>query len=367
MSSGRRPRPAQAHSVPGRPRADDAVVLACDVGATNTRVAVFDPGAGPRRPRAERRYLSSEHPDCESIIGTFLDETSATVAAACIGVPGPVLEGRAEITNLDWVIDATSLARSLDLDGNLRVVNDLLATATAIPQLNDDEVSTINQGDPVQHAPLGVIAPGTGLGEAFLLWDGTEYRAHPSEGGHASFAPRTEIEIELLRHMLQRYDHVSYERVCSGRAMPETFEFFRERHDAVDPVHHAAILGADDPTPLIVDAALSVPADPVCRRTVETFVSVLGAETGNLALKILAAGGMYLAGGLSPRLLPLIDSPGFRSSYAHKGRFGDMVERFPVHVVLQPDTGLIGAAALALSLLAESPSTGPSKRGGVRG
>lgn len=334
-----------------------ATILAGDIGGTNTRLALVDADGGPRRPHAQARYRSADHPDLESIVGHFLAETGAPVAGACFGVAGPVLDRRARITNLRWIVDATSLARLLGV-ADVLLVNDLVATATSVPHLDGDEIHTLHQAEAVPHGPIGVVAPGTGLGEAYLVWDGRRYRAHASEGGHASFAPRTPLEIDLLRHLMERYEHVSYERVCSGSGIPNVYRFFADQAGVggTDPDLEAAIAATRDPAPLVVDAALD-PAgpDPVARRTVETFVSILGAETGNLALKLLATGGMYLGGGIPPRILSLLDSPLFTSTYSHKGRFGDMVAGIPVRVILQADAALIGAAAIGLDLIQADP------------
>jgi glucokinase len=329
------------------------LVLAGDVGGTNVRLSLHDPVGGPRRPLARARYRSAEHPDLESIIERFLAETGAEVDGACIGVAGPVLQGRAVITNLPWVADTASLGRCLD-GRPVHLVNDLVATATAVPHLGPDELHVVHEGVAVPHGPIGVIAPGTGLGQAYLVWDGHGYRAMPSEGGHASFAPRTPVEIDLLRFLLERFEHVSYERVCSGSGLPNLYDFFADRSPAqIDAALDGEIRAAVDPTPLIMRAALDPDRpDPTCRRTLETFVSILGAETGNLALKLLATGGMYLGGGLPPRILPLLTSRAFLDTYAHKGRFGDMVATIPVRVILAPDAALIGAAATALSQFA---------------
>lgn len=325
------------------------MILAGDIGGTKTRLGLYDAAAGPRGPLAEATFRSGDHPGLAAMVEQFLSSTGATVDAAAFGVAGPVLEGRARITNLRWTVDAGEMARALHLE-RVELVNDLVATSTAIPYLEGDEVYRLDDAVPVPGGPVGVVAPGTGLGEAYLVWNGQRYQVHASEGGHASFAPRNEVEIDLLRFLLRRYEHVSYERVCSGSGIPNLFEFFRHRHPgAVDMTLVERLTNAADPTPLIVQAALDPAAvDPVSRRSVETFVSILGAETGNLALKLLATGGMYLGGGIPPRLLPLLGSELFRSTYTHKGRFGALVGQIPVRVILEPRAALMGAAALAL-------------------
>lgn len=325
------------------------MILAGDIGGTNTRLGLFDHEHGPRAPLAQVRYTSGDDLSLEDIVKRFLAATGASVEGAAFGVAGPVLEGKARITNLPWTVDQGSLARLLSLD-DVAMINDLVATANGIPHLDGDDLHRLDDAKAVIGGPIGVVAPGTGLGEAYLVWNGQRYQAHASEGGHASFAPRTEVEIELLRFLMQRYEHVSYERVCSGSGIPNLYEFFAQRHpEEVDRRVEEAVANADDPTPVIVGAAMEEQRpDAISRRSVETFVSILGAETGNLALKLLATGGMFLGGGIPPRIVPLLDSHHFGSTYTHKGRFGEMVSQIPVRVILEPGAALIGAAALAL-------------------
>jgi glucokinase len=195
-----------------------------------------------------------------------------------------------------------------------------------------------------------VLAPGTGLGEAFLVWDGARYRAFPSEGGHCSFAPRNAVELDLLRYLFGHYEHVSYERVCSGMGLPNIYAFFRDSKDIKELPHIAKQLeAASDPTPVIVNAAVNPEnPSPLCRQTLDTFVSILGAEAGNLALKVLATGGIYLGGGIPPRIISVLRAGGFMQTYQHKGRFGAMIAQMPVYVILNPKAALLGAARAGL-------------------
>lgn len=328
------------------------MILAGDIGGTKTVLGLYEAGTGPRRPVIQERFPSGQHPGLEAIVDEFLARADVRVTAAAFGVAGPVIGGRARITNLSWVVDAAALASRLGLAAEqVELVNDLVATATAIPHLEPSELHRLDQADATVGGPIGVVAPGTGLGEAYLVWNGTRYQAHASEGGHASFAPGDDVEIELLRFLRQQHQHVSYERVCSGTGIGNLFRFFAQRHpDQVATEVAGAVAATSDPTPVIVDAALHPTApDPVSRRALEAFVSILGAETGNLALKLLATGGMYLGGGLPPRIVPLLDSARFRSAYSSKGRFTPVVAAIPVRVILEPAAPLIGAAAIACS------------------
>lgn len=324
-------------------------ILAGDVGGTKTVLGLFKESSGPHRPVAEATFPSASYPGLEAIAREFLDQVGEDIDVACFGVAGPVLENKAVITNLPWVVDAELLGRALRI-GSVRLLNDLAAVASAVPILEPADLYTLNDKPPAACGTIAVLAPGTGLGEAFLTWDGTAYRAYPSEGGHCSFAPRNHLEADLLHFLLERYEHVSYERVCSGRGMPNLYAFFRERQQMEElPEVAAELAAALDQTPVIVRSAMDpVKGSPLCRRTVETFVSILGAEAGNLALKVLATGGVYIGGGIPPRILPFLQAGGFMQTFQHKGRFGAMVAQLPVYVILNPKAALLGAACAGL-------------------
>ncbi|NJN44857.1 MAG: glucokinase, partial [Anaerolineae bacterium] len=251
-----------------------------------------------------------------------------------------------------WVIEEHKLKLELELD-SVRLINDLEAVGYAIPELKPEETFTLQEGQPVPGGAIAVIAPGTGLGETYLTWDGNRYRAHPSEGGHTDFAPLTALQFGLLRYLQERIGHVSYERICSGMGIPNIYNYLKESGYADEPPWLAEQLAiAKDPTPIIVEAAVSQdrPCD-LCRGVLHTFVSVLGAEAGNLALKILSAGGVYLAGGIPPRILPILSEGSFLENFVHKGRFSDLLTRMPVHVILNPKMGILGAASHVLGAL----------------
>lgn len=325
------------------------MILAGDIGGTKTNLAVFSPELGPHHPLVEATFPSGQYPSLEAIIAEFLAAHPHPVDGACFGVAGPVVEGRAEITNLPWTIETNALAATLGTAA-VALINDLKAVAQAVPHLEADDVVTLNVGDPVAGGAIAVIAPGTGLGEAFLTYDRGRYRAHPSEGGHASFAPTTPTEAELLQFLLEQHHHVSYERVCSGLGIPNIYAYFRDRvFKRETPGIAAQLAAASDPTPVIVNGALN-PASPcpVCAATLDTFLGIFGSEAGNLALKVLATGGVYLGGGIPPRLLPQLRGERFLAAMQNKGRFRDLMERTPVSVILNPKTALFGAAAYAM-------------------
>jgi len=329
------------------------MLLAGDIGGTKTILALFSPEQGVRAPLAEATFPSARYATLEALVCEFLSQVDRPVERACFGVAGPVTAGRATITNLPWVMDEGGLAATLDLD-SVRLLNDLEAIAAAVPNLQPDNLHTLNTAAPVPGGTIAVIAPGTGLGEAFLTWDGSRYRAHASEGGHADFAPTNPFELELLRYLLDAFDHVSYERVCSGKGLPNIYAYLKDSGYADEPGWLTERLAAaSDPTPVIVSAAL----DPstrceLCVATLNAFVAILGAETGNLALKVLATGGVYLGGGIPPRILPALADEGFMQAFHRKGRLARLLEHTPIHVIRNPKTALLGAAHYGLDAYA---------------
>ena len=325
------------------------MILAGDIGGTKTILALFSREGGPRRPLAEAVFPSAGYDSLEAVVREFLAAHPGMVEAACFGVAGPVVQGRAEITNLPWVIDVAQLRAALG-SSNILLLNDLEAIAYALPVLEADDIATLNSGERVAGGALAVIAPGTGLGEAFLTWDGARYRAHASEGGHCSFAPNSPSEIGLLQYLQEQLGHVSFERVCSGIGIPNIYAYYRDRVFGQEtPAVAERLRAAADPTPVIVAAALDAAPCPVCAATLEAFVRILGSEAGNLALKVLATGGVFIGGGIPPRILGALRAEGLLASFRDKGRFGELLARVPVHVILNPRAALLGAANAALS------------------
>jgi glucokinase len=329
------------------------MLLAGDIGGTKTNLALYSSqGTARQLPFIEATFPSGNYPSLEAIINQFLSNLNLPEAIdyACFGVAGPVVNRSATVTNLPWVMDESQLAHTLHIP-YVHILNDLEAIANAVPLLGPADVSTLNEGHAVSQGAIAVIAPGTGLGEAFLTWDGNKYQAHTSEGGHADFAPSNELEIDLLRYLFARYRHVSFERVCSGKGIPNIYNFLKESGYANESPELAERLAvAEDPTPLIFNAALRADEpDKICVATLNTFVSILGAETGNLALKVLATGGVYLGGGIPPRILPLLAKGQFMQAFQRKGRFTELLGHIPVHVILNPKVALLGAASAGLA------------------
>jgi len=326
-----------------------AMLLVGDVGATKTDLAIVSPEEGARAPLAESTFLSASYDGLEAIVVEFLGKAALRVDAASIGLAAPVVGGRGTFTNLPWSVTAKRLRKTFALSA-VWLLNDLVAIAHGIPHLRDEELHTLNEGEPQVGGTIGVIAPGTGLGEAFLTWDEGRYRAHASEGSHADFAPTDSFQMGLLRTMWNRFDHVSVERICSGLGLPNIYAALRAEGIAAESAWVADRLAAtDDPTPVIVNAALDPKrACALCRRTLDIFVRILGTEAGNLALKLFATGGVYLAGGIPPRILPVLQEGSFLEAFQNKGRYAQLLAQMPVHVVLYSKVALLGAAQYGL-------------------
>jgi glucokinase len=324
------------------------MLLAGDVGGTKTDLAIFSYEAGPHAPLGGAEVRSADYPSLQALAREFLTKAPMPVDRACFAVAGPVIDGRVKTTNLPWVMDEVSLARELNLR-SVHLMNDLEAIAEAIPILRESDVRTLNAGRPAPRGAIGVIAPGTGLGESFLTWDGSRYVAHSSEGGHADFAPTEERHIGLLRRMLKRFDHVSVEHVCSGIGIPNIYEYLRDMEQIPEPPEVAQLIAsAMDPSVVIIASALDPHStSKLCAATLDVFVSILASEAANLALKIFATGGVYLAGGIPMRALKALQTPRFMESFKRKGRLSELMERIPVHVIVIR-AALIGAAAYGL-------------------
>ena len=328
------------------------MLLAGDIGATKTNLGIYSAEKGARDPLVDSTFPSPKYPNLETLVRDFLDQAHLTVDSASFGVAGPIVKGQVKTTNLPWVINEAHLRKTLHLN-SVRLLNDLEAIAYGVPSVGSEDLHTLNKGAAVLGGTLAVLAPGTGLGEAFLTWNRTRYQAHASEGGHVDFGPANQIEIDLLQYLHDKFGHVSYERICSGHGLPNIYTFLKDRGYAVEQGWLADRLKAvDDPTPIIINAALDreKPCE-LCIATLRIFVSVLGAEAGNLALKVLATGGIYLGGGIPPRIIPALEDEHFMESFTSKGRFSQLLSRIPVHVILNPKIALIGAACYGLELL----------------
>ena len=328
------------------------MLLAGDIGGTKTRLGIFSEAAGLRAPLVEATVWNSVYPDFETLLREFLAPVQHSIHKACFGVAGPVLDGRCRTTNLPWVISEREIQQTFRI-ASVRLINDLEATAYAIPVLAPADLKSLNAGETVPGGNVAVIAPGTGLGESFMTWEGRRYRAYASEGGHADFAPGNALEMELLQDLRNRFGHVSQESVCSGTGIQRIYQFLKVKGCGEEPAWLLAALSQEkDQTPVIVASAMDVERScELCKKTLDLFVSMLGAEAGNLALKVLATGGVYLAGGIPPRILPILGNGLFMEAFCRKGRMSALMARIPVCVILHPGAAMLGAAGYAFKSL----------------
>jgi glucokinase len=303
------------------------MILAGDVGGTTTRLALF--ADDPRKPLALETFASVAYAGLEEIVRRFLTEHPAGVTRASFGVAGPVRDGRTEAVNLAWPVESGRLAEAVGLR-SVMLMNDLEANAYGVAALGPTDTAVLNRGEPEAGGTTAVVSVGTGLGEAIVLRVGNSSRVIASEGGHVDFAPRSKVEVELWHFLHAGHPHVSYERACSGVGLANIYRFLSGREK--DPAS-------------ITDSALQQ-TDAVAARALELMVSIYGAQAANLALTVLATGGVYLGGGIPPKILPFLED-GFMRAFVAKGRFSELLERIPVQVILNELTALLGAALRA--------------------
>ena len=321
------------------------MILAGDIGGTNARLAYFESQNGHFKLISERVFPSREHSELGEIVSRFLDDSGARPEAACFGIAGPVRNGRVETSNLPWVIEQSRLAKQIHLPSTL-LINDLEASAWGIGALAKADLVALNPGQGTAVGNQAVIAPGTGLGEAGLFWDGSRHHVYACEGGHTDFAPQGDLQIELLRFLTRNFGHVSYERILSGPGLVNVYEFLREVEGGKESADLVAAMRQGDPAAAISSAALNS-GDALAQKALDLWILVYGAEASNLALKAMATGGIFLAGGISPKILPKLKGPLFMQGFLDKGRMRHLVESMPVHVVINEKAGLLGAARCA--------------------
>jgi len=323
------------------------MLLAGDTGGTKTNLALFAPGSG-LNPQRETTFQSADYASLEAIAAEFLAEADVQVSKAVFGVAGPVVGGRSTTTNIPWIISEATLQQELRLM-EVKLLNDLEATAHGMLHLGDDDLFVLNDAPP-QSGTKAILAPGTGLGEAILFYREGHYHVIPSEGGHVDFGPTNLLEMRMLRHLMGKFGHVSYERIASGSGLPNIYAFLKKQGFAPElPEMKKALREAADPTPIIVQTAMAGECE-LSIATLNTFVSILGAEAGNLALKVMATGGIYLGGGIPPKILTKLTDGTFMAAFVNKGRFAEMLAKIPVYVILNDRTALLGAAAYGLGL-----------------
>jgi len=328
------------------------LLLAGDIGATKTTLALFS-HESCRNTLLEKTFPSTHYDSLTTIIAEFLSDIKYNVNKACFGVAGPVIQGSSTITNLPWIINEINLRTKFSFK-SVKLLNDLVSVANFVPLLKKSDLYTINKGIKVDDGAIAVIAPGTGLGEAYLTYGDNSYHAHASEGGHTDFAPTNYLQSSLLYYLQTKLGgRVSYERVCSGMGLTNIYHYLKDIGYADEPDWLTYKLSkTDDINPSIISAALNPKTDcRLCSAAVNLFISILGAESSNMALKVMANGGVYLGGGIPPRILSLLKTGLFMKSFTDKGRFTSMLTKVPVYVILNPKTALFGAAAFGLNHL----------------
>ena len=329
------------------------MILAGDVGGTHTRLALFEPPE--LRPLHHAVFPSDEHDGLAQMACAYLHELGRTgpaaeVSGACFGVAGPVTDGRTVAVNLAWAVDSTELTDALGV-GPVQVVNDLEASAWGLTALGADDLAVVVPGDADPEGNVALLSPGTGLGEAIIVRGAAGEQVIASEGGHRDFAPRGETQMALYRFLAAQYGHISYERVCSGIGLVNVHDFLRRHEYQPTPDWLAKEMEEDDAAGAISRAGLEG-RDELCSRALDMMIAILAAEAGNLALSVLATGGVYLGGGIPPRILPRLTKGGFAQAFTAKGRFDELLDGIPVHVILNDGAALLGAARLAMSGLA---------------
>ena len=325
---------------------DKTFVLAGDIGGTKTNLGLFLKGKKRPVPKVIETFPSQNSPDLEHIIRQFLEMHPVPVTDACFGVAGPVVNGKSKTTNLPWSVSEDRIKKQFKFH-HVKLVNDLTATVMAIPLLSKDEFYPLNQAASIKDQNLALIAPGTGLGNAMLIYQNGRYLPVSSEGGHADFAPNNEAEIKLWRFLHQHYGHVSIERVLSGSGLVNIYNWLKDSGRFDEPEWLEQKRKKMQPAKAIAEAALTN-RDPGCVEALNMFVSIFGAAAGNLALTGITTGGVYLGGGIPPKILSKLKDDTFIRAFTNKGRFKGFLERIPVNVILNDKAALIGAAYCAM-------------------
>lgn len=321
------------------------MILAGDVGGTHTRLAFFEQRAGRLEAVAEHIYPSAGHASLDDIVAEFIASQKFHTERAAIGVAGPVRDGVCRATNLPWVVDAGKLAQRTGI-ARVELINDLEANGYGIATLAPEDFATLQAGAPDAKGNGAVISPGTGLGEAGLFWDGSRHWPMASEGGHSSFAPNSELQDELLQHLRAQFGHVSWERVLSGPGLFNVYKFLRDTGRGEEPAWLTEKLKLGDPSPIISKSGLEG-SSALCIQALDLFVELYGSECGNMALKAMATGGVFLGGGIAPKILPKLKTLKFIAAFLDKGRLRPLLQTMPVRVILNDGTALRGAALKA--------------------
>ncbi len=325
---------------------NEYIVLAGDVGGTKANMAFYALRDTKLNLIVQKQYASNEYADLYELIAEFIKESGKQADHVCIAVAGPVVNGTCHATNLPWVIDSKVLAKRLEFS-NIELMNDLEANAHGIYELSDEDFVTINQGDKKVHGNVGVISAGTGLGEAGIIWEDRKMRPFASEGGHCDFAPNTPIQFELLQYLYNKFSHVSCERVLSGQGLQNIYEFLRDQNKYPEPAWLADALKTGDVPAIVSEHGLKGETE-ICVEALNIFTDIYGAEAGNLALKLMATGGIYIGGGIAPKMIEKLSEPRFLQAFLDKGRLRSVLETVQIKVIMNDKTALLGAARCAL-------------------
>ncbi len=322
------------------------MILAGDIGGTNSRLAAFETEGNKLSCVVEKIYPSKEHKGLVEIVSDFTRTEGIPAHSACFGVAGPVRGGRSQISNLPWIVDSGELAAQLRLR-SVGLINDLEAFAYGIDALESKDFVTLSEGTGNGEGNTAVISAGSGLGEAGLFWDGFRHHPFACEGGHTDFAPKTEVELDLLQYLMKRYDHVSFERILSGPGVKNVYDFLRDTGKEEEPAWLKEQLAAAKDAPALISQLALEQKAPICERTLSIFVSVFGSEAGNCALKFMSTGGIFVAG-IAAKIVSKMQEPMFMEAFLNKGRMRALLQDVPVKIVLNDDSGLIGAARFTL-------------------
>jgi glucokinase len=320
-------------------------VLAGDIGGTKSRIGLFEAGSDGVRVIEERRFANADFDGLDAIVARFFEGRAGTCGAACFGLAGPVTGRRVRITNLPWVVDADELQAATGVP-SVVLINDLEATAWGVTAVGDDAVFTLNPGRPGARGNGAVIAAGTGLGEAGMYWDGRDLHPFGCEGGHAGFSPSDELGDRLLQFLRDRYGTVSWERVLSGPGLADLYRFMLSEAGQPEPGWFVEAERSGDPAPAVSAAGLAGECE-VAALTLDVFARLYGEEAGNLALKLMATGGVWVGGGIAPKILPVLAGGAFLEGFLARGRMRPLLDSMPVRVVLDDRAALIGAARRA--------------------
>jgi glucokinase len=327
------------------------MIIAGDIGGTKTLIALYERTTEGLHQGAERSFVSAEYGSLEAIVGEFLrDHAGVQLETACFGVPGAIIDGRVHTTNLSWNLSESALEGFLKCP--VKLLNDLQTTAFGVRYLAPSELEVLNHGVTPRHkGNIAVVAAGTGLGEAFLCFDGSQHHPMASEGGHADFAPRNEREVELLRYLQKQFgEHISNERVLSGPGFYNIYSFLRDTGFAPEPQWLRDQLAAGGDHSAIISEVGLAGKSPLCEETLEMFAELYGAEAGNVALRCMAVGGVFVGGGIAPKLIKVLRNGKFMHAFVDKGRMSAMLKEIEVSVALNPHAALIGAAHFALNM-----------------